>query len=67
MARKQKPQEFPDLTCSACRFCLGQRDQWECWGDLPRHLEPDEIGQSRGEPINPMWPVCYFFVARENG
>lgn len=67
MARKQKP-EFPDLTCAACRFCVGQRDDWECWGMPPKPAEQVQQGKhNRGEPIDPNWPACHIFIARENG
>ncbi len=61
---KAKPDPFPALTCAACRFCLGERDDWECWVSPPRHKEPGETGNNRGEPIDPNWPACFMFIAR---
>lgn len=62
--KKQPAAAFPEVTCAACRFCYGERSEWECWANPPRHMDPDELGQNRGEPIDPNWPACYFFIAR---
>lgn len=64
--KKPAAPEFPELTCAACRFCLGSRDDWECWASPPRHKDPGEPGHNRGEPINPQWPACFMFTARNN-
>ena len=69
MARKKsdKP-EFPELSCAACRFCYGDRDDWECWARPPKPAEQVQPGKhNRGEAVDPNWPACYFFIARENG
>lgn len=65
--KKTEPGAFPDLTCAACRFCLGQRDEWECWSQPPKLPEPEDVGVSRGRPTDPAHPACYFFIARANG
>lgn len=68
MARKPKAEadKFPGLTCAACRFCLGSRDEWECWAGLPLR-DPPPGENTRGANVAPSWPACYFFNARENG
>lgn len=66
MARKPKPAApaFPELNCAACRFCLGERDAWECWSQPPRLLEAGEVGIDRGRPTDPLHPACFFFQPR---
>jgi hypothetical protein len=61
--------EFPPHVCGVCSFCTIDEDQVAiCWVDPPIIMEIDEINGSptftRGNPIDPYWPVCRDFRPR---
>jgi hypothetical protein len=64
VSRKKAASDFPPECCAACRFCLGERDEWECWGGMPERVDAGDPPQ-RGRPTLPLWPACAFFKPRE--
>ncbi len=72
--RKKAPigHTFPAVCCAVCSFCKDGGDKYECWSQPPALPDPAYEVQTpphsntRARQVDPRWPPCVFFIARES-